>query len=309
MPARSSSSRVALSERGELLDSWAASMRRRGVTDGSIYSFVNITRQWFDFTGNQPWRTSWRDVERFVDSTGRRTARSRYSVVTTLHVFYKWAQREGLTKRDPTVLVERPRIPTGLPRPIDDTGLMLALTLADPPMRAALLLGCTGGLRAVEMSRLQWRDVSSTSLRVCGKAGKERVIPLHADCRVALDGLDRLDEWVLPWFRSKVAHLEARSAGYRVSQAVNRYLAGIGVDASCHMLRHWFATRALAVSGDLKAVQDLLGHASPATTAIYAALDPTRLIPVVAAIEVPGLPGRATHPIQPTLFDDLADAQ
>ena len=148
-------------------------------------------------------------------------------------------------------------------------------------MRAALLLGVTAGT-AMELGWLRWDDLGEDWLRVRGKGDRERVLPLHPTARAALDVLDRPDEWVLPW-RSTPDR-----GGYSVSQAVNRYLHSLGSTATCHQLRHWFGTKALVASGgDLRAVQELLGHASPATTAIYTTLDPGRLHEVVAGIIPP----------------------
>ena len=67
------------------------------------------------------------------------------------------------------------------------------------------------------------------------------------------------------------------SPGRRVSHALNQFFDEIGVDSTAHQLRHWSATRAYQATGDLAGVQDYLGHASPATTRVYAKLDPTRL--------------------------------
>jgi integrase/recombinase XerC len=279
-------------QQGEVIEALTHAMRRRGLLESSIHARVFIVRRWWDFVGD-PWRAQRRDVERFIDSIKPRargasvaSASIRYATVSHLHRFYLWARREGLTKRDPTELVERARLRPGLPHPITDTDLALAVTLApSAPLRAALLLAATSGLRAGEMALLRWDDVDDRSLRVHGKGDRERVVPLHADARDALESLDRRDEWVLPW-RARSSNV---SPGQRVSYALNQFLHGIGSTATAHSLRHWCATEALASSGDLRAVQELLGHASPATTAIYTRLDPSRLAPIVDAIQVPGL--------------------
>jgi site-specific recombinase XerD len=281
-------------QRGEIMNEFEASMRRRGLAESSIAKRAAIVRRWWDYAGD-PFtrRITWRHVDRFVDASSMNSPASRYAAVSHLHRFYVWAQREGHARHDPTVLVERARMPHRLPRPAHDTDLAIALTLATGPIRAAILVASTSGLRCLELARLRWIDVAQSSIRVTGKGNRDRVLPLHPLAVAALDDLDRVDDYVFPW-------REARdiSPGRRVSHTLNKYFRSIGCATTAHQLRHWCATNALAATGDLRAVQDLLGHASPATTAIYAALDPTRLREVVDAIRVPGIAtptGAVTH--------------
>lgn len=287
---------------GDVSDRWVASMRRRGLARSTIYHRMCLLNAWWHYTGFKPFAvTSWRTVERFVDERGRCSS-ARYGEISTLHMFYRWAMREGLTRHDPTALVERPRIRTYLPRPIHDTDLAVALALSDGPIHAAIVLAATGGLRCIELCRLRWTDVTPTSLRLHGKGDKTRVVPLHPDGRDALERLDRPDDWVLPWRE------DTHGTGGRASRAINAFLHGVGVDASAHQLRHWCATKALAASGDLRAVQELLGHASPATTSIYAALDPSRLAPIVEAITLPVGPDAAPSPPSAALTGESSRA-
>jgi integrase len=211
-----------------------------------------------------------------------RSPRSRYAAVSHLHQFYLWAMRSEYCAADPTALVIRPRVTPGLPRPANDTDLRLALAISTGPMRAALMLAAWCGLRCVELARLRWVDVGVDAIRVTGKGNRDRVLPLPAIVRDALDDLDRAGEWVLPWREASDI-----SPGRRVSHAIRAHFAQLGCDTTAHQLRHWCATAAYAATGDLAAVQDYLGHASPATTRIYARLDPTRLRAVADAIALP----------------------
>jgi integrase len=278
----------AVRERGEVLGAWAVSLRRRGLQETTIYRWSTLLRQWWDFVDGQVGRATIRDVERFLDAMTATSPRTRYSTVTALHQFYRWARRQGLSRRDPTEFIERPKLPPLLPRPIPDLDLALAVTLADPVMRAGLLLAAGCGLRAIEIARLRWCDVDLDTVRVVGKGSKDRVVPLHPATQAALLELDREGEYVFPW-RSRPGH-----PGCRVSQVVNSFLHSIGVASTLHQLRHWFATKAYAQSHDIYAVQKLLGHANPNTTAIYARLDVSGLAPIVNAIEIPPLSGPRT---------------
>lgn len=292
---------TAHSARGEILQQFAASMRRRGLTESTIAKRVAIVRRWWDHTGD-PFtrRLNWRHVEQFIDASTMSAPASRYAAVSHLHQFYVWSQRHGHARHDPTALVERARMPHRLPRPAHDTDLAIAITLAPPVIRAAIVLAATAGLRCIELARLRWIDLDDAAVRVTGKGSRDRVLPLHPLAAAELEQLDRLDEYVFPWREASDI-----SPGRRASHAINGYMRAIGCSTTAHQLRHWCATRALAQSGDLRAVQDLLGHASPATTAIYAKLDPAKLRAVVDAIRVPGL----AYPSTDTAAGDELAAQ
>lgn len=264
---------------------YRAALRRRGLAGSTVAKYVAMAERWREHVGD-PFDAalSWRDVEAFVDGGAMRAARSRYAAVSALHQFYLWAMRAGLADHDPTVLVVRPRTVPGTPRPIGDTDLALALTVATGPVRAGIVLAAHLGLRAVELTRLRWADVGVDRVRVHGKADRVRTLPMPAPVRDVLDDLDRVDEWVLPWREAADV-----SPGRRASHAINAFLHGIGVDATAHTLRHWCGTRAYAECGDIGIVQDYLGHASPATTKVYARTDPSRLRAVADAIALPGV--------------------
>jgi integrase/recombinase XerC len=274
----------ALAARHDALEAFAAAMRRRGLRPSTIDKRIFLLRRWWLYTDGRWWTATRRQVEAFIDSSDLTAASSRYATVSHLHRFYVWARREGLTRRDPTELVERPRLTPRLPRPITDTDLAVALSLADGPVLAALMLAAGSGLRACELATLRWDDIDRDALRITGKGGRDRIVPLHAAAREALDRLDRTDEWVLPW-----RAYNERVVGCRVSHIINRYLRSVGSSATLHQLRHWCATKALAGTKDLRAVQELLGHANPATTALYTKCDPEHIRHAVDAVPLPSL--------------------
>jgi integrase/recombinase XerD len=281
---------AALEERGEVVAAFVAAMRRRGLMQSTILTRCYVVRHWWDYLEGQglhPFKgASRRHVEAFVDASDMTAASSIASALSHLHRFYLFARREGLVTRNPVELVERPRIIPRLPRPISDTDLAVALTLADGPVRAAIILAATSGLRCIELAGLRWDDVDmvNASARVTGKGGRDRVVPLHRDAVDALDALPRDDRYVLPWRVSTNS-----SPGVRVSHNVNKFLRSVGVNATAHQLRHWCGTNALAGTKDLRAVQDLLGHANPAHTALYTKVNPDNLRHAVDAIRLPGL--------------------
>lgn len=258
-------------------------MRRRGLTCGTIDKRIGIVYRWIEFVGD-PFGADWRDVDRFVDASNMRAATSRYAAVSHLHAFYLWAQRCELCDHDPTILVERPRIGTALPRPVHDTDLAFALTVATGTTRAALCLAAFCGLRCVELARLRWADVDALTIRVHGKNDRERVLPMPPAVVAALDGLERVGPHVLEGWQSG-----DRAPGRVASYRIRRFFQSIGSAATAHQLRHWCATRAYATSKDLGVVQDYLGHVSPATTRIYARLNVSQLEHVAANMAPPAL--------------------
>lgn len=261
--------------------SFEAAERRRGLARSSVDKRVGIVRRFVEAVGD-PFEATWRDVERFVDSTNMTAPSSRYAAVSHLHAFYVWAQRVELTDTDPTILVVRPRIPPAAPRPAHSTDVALALTVATGPMRAAVALAALCGLRCIELASLRWVDVEVDRVRVTGKGSRVRVIPLPVAVRDALDDLDRAVAYVLDGWQGG-----DRAPGRIASRRIGAFFRSIGSTTTAHELRHYCATTALGACGDLAAVQDWLGHASPVTTRIYARLDPRRLDDVAAAMTVP----------------------
>ena len=211
------------------------------------------------------------DVKAFLDRRRHISAKHRYWWLSTLHCFYAWGIRDGYFWADPTLSITRPRLHRSLPRPIPLDELVSALAEADNVMESWLLLGAYQGLRSQEIAGLSREDVLDTEglLRVVhGKGGKERMIPLHPDVLVALRRLPMPPQGAL--FRRKDG---VRMDADYVSHKITQYLHGCGSQSSAHALRHWFATQLYRGSHDLRLTQEMLGHQSPTTTAIYTAFD------------------------------------
>ena len=212
------------------------------------------------------------------------TGRTRYQWVSTLHGFYAWAMRHGLADSDPTTMMDRPRTHAGLPRPIGDDDLAYAVTVADAQMRAWLACGALAGMRVGEIAGLKRPDVieGRSRLRILGKGRRERVVPLHPALLEALRaaGLPRTGPVFTrpgggPW------------SGAAVSRRMAGFFHDLGIDATAHQLRHWFATQTYAGCGDLLVVQNLLGHSSPTTTAVYTAWSRPAADAAVEALALP----------------------
>lgn len=223
-------------------------------------------------------------------------ARSMARKLSAVKTFYRWlAEREGF---DPTaVLAARaPKYQRKLPRPLpEDAAIQMIETIAlqstEPWVQArdvavlTLLYGC--GLRISEALSLTGRDLPlGGTLRITGKGGKERVVPLIRPAREAVEAYLHLCPYPCeaadPVFRSvKGRPLAARPIQKAMEAARNQL--GLPASATPHALRHSFATHLLNAGGDLRAIQELLGHASLSTTQAYTAVDTARLMEVYAA--------------------------
>ena len=212
-------------------------------------------------------------------------ARRRYWLISMLSCFYDWAEDMGYLSENPARRIARPRLRRQLPRPMTDDDLALALGIADPQMRCFLLLGSLQGLRCQEIAGLDRDDVIENEMLLqitMGKGGNERMLPLHQSVLTALRGLPLPASG--PLFKLPQG---GRCHPYNVSHEINLYLHSLGIEATAHQLRHAFASNVYRVSQDLRLTQELMGHQSPLTTAIYAAFDPTKAAPAINALRVP----------------------
>jgi len=199
--------------------------------------------------------------------------------------FYGWLVWERLRVDDPTARLIRPRQPRKLPRPIKDDELRRAFALADGPMGAWLALAAYAGLRSCEIATVHREDVDDDLDALIvrdGKGGKQRIVPLHPEVSSRLAALPMPDTGPL-FVDSRGEPLKANT----VCAYANRFLhKTVGTPATLHQLRHWFGTRLYRTSTDLRLCQEMLGHASPTTTARYTAWSPERAAGFVNALTV-----------------------
>jgi integrase/recombinase XerD len=247
-------------------------MQRRGLAEGTVYKRQIELRSWLDHVGHA-WATAdRRNVDEWLD-TRPLGARSRYSAISHLSAFYRWAIRDECATIDPTTAIERPKLPRRLPRPVPSSQVQRLLGDAGE-LTTTMLLMLDGGLRCCEVARLRWCDVDleAGTMFVRGKGDRDRVVGLPRRLRMALyiAEAEALNEWV--------AGRDLTPA--RVSQLVGQRARDVGlVGVTAHRLRHTYATRLYeATAGDLGAVQIALGHASITNTQIYAYVDPVRAV-------------------------------
>ncbi|SLN32877.1 Tyrosine recombinase XerD [Aquimixticola soesokkakensis] len=239
------------------------------------------------------------------------SSRSMARALSAVKSFTRWlAEREGF---DPTAILSTraPKFTRKLPRPLSQEAardLISTVELqASAPWIAArdvavvtLLYGC--GLRISEALSLSGAQAElGESLRITGKGGKERLVPVLPAAARAVAAYVRLCPHPLspdaPLFRGvRGGALNPRSIA-KVTEAARLQL-GLPSTVTPHAMRHSFATHLLNAGGDLRAIQELLGHASLSTTQAYTAVDTARLLDVYAAAH-PRAQSRAQPRVQP----------
>lgn len=292
----------------DLLATWLDHLRGlRGASDATISAYGTDLTGFFVFQGAHHGGAlapralqtlgaremrAWMAAER-ARGTGARSLTRRLSAVKS---FYRWwSDRAGFDATS-ILSMRAPKHPRRLPRPLTETGARdLIDTVAAQDTRdwvqardgavLTLLYGC--GLRISEALSL---DAGACplpeTLRIRGKGGKERLVPVLPAARVAVDTYIRLCPHDLragtPLFRGIRGGALGPRAVAKVVESARRQL-GLPASTTPHAMRHSFATHLLDAGGDLRAIQELLGHASLSTTQAYTAVDTQRLLEVYAA--------------------------
>ena len=213
--------------------------------------------------------------------------------LSAIRGFLKYAKKEKRIASSPAELLDSPKRPKSLPKTVS---VDEAFALCDAPIangderhpardRAIVELLYGAGLRVSELCGIDIADVDMKGrwLRVLGKGNKQRLVPFHDACAAAIEA----------WLRARPSHERGADAlflgarGARLNdREVRRFLARYGLEVGArgrvhpHKLRHAYATHLLEGGADLRAIQELLGHASLSTTQRYTHVDVARLTAV-----------------------------
>ena len=225
--------------------------------------------------------------------TSDHVAASNARALSVLRNFFRWLDRQGLVHNPHVAALRTPKLPRAVPKPLSEPDAAAAIDaiehLSEEPWIAArdtalLMLLYGAGLRIDEALSLDRRILPlSDSLTVLGKGRKQRVVPLLAHVR------DAIADYVArcPYQPGADGPLFVGAKGKRlqagvVQKQIRKLRAWLGLPetATPHALRHSFATHLLAAGGDLRAIQELLGHASLSTTQRYTAVDAERILAV-----------------------------
>jgi integrase/recombinase XerD len=282
-----------VTDAGRFLDHLAI---ERGLSDNTVRAYRRDLSKYLAFVERRGVRSA-TDVDEgtvrsFLASVSASThgvderpyrAASVARTLSSVRSFHRFLLREGLVDKDAAIGVARPKLPRSLPRPLSVSEVERLIadpdrqTLAGSRDAAILELLYGAGLRISELTGLDVDDVDleEGSVRVLGKGGKEREVPVGSCAREAIGAyLTR----ARPSFASRLSRsaLFLNQRGGRLTrQSCARMLvvrarsARIERHVSLHTLRHSFATHLLEGGADVRVVQELLGHASVSTTQIY----------------------------------------
>jgi integrase/recombinase XerD len=212
-----------------------------------------------------------------------RSPRSLSRYLASYRQFYRWLLREGRIETDPSALIESPKIGRGLPKALSEQQVVSLLEAPDidTPLglrdRTMLELMYATGLRVSELVKLDVVNlgINQGVVRVMGKGGKERLVPLGEEAlswmqrylRESRPGLMGGGDCPLVFVTARKAGMTRQAFWYAIRK--HAATAGIAQPVSPHMLRHSFATHLLNHGADLRVVQLLLGHSDLSTTQIY----------------------------------------
>jgi integrase len=251
---------------GEEIEQHLQWMRAGAVSDGTARCRRYYLERLAAVHGDcSPWDLTTDDLARFVGQPGW-GAETRKSARASLRRFYGWAHLTRRITDDPAMRLPSVRVPIGAPRPAPPDVVRRALELAhDDRQRAWVLLARLAGLRRGEIATVRVEHLTKwpePELLVIGKGGRGRVVPVHP---MLLDQLERLPSpgpagWLFP----------GQDNGHVSPPWVGKVLGRLlGPGWTGHTLRHAAATSWYAVERDLRATQELLGHARPETTMRY----------------------------------------
>lgn len=291
-----------MAERAAWLESLA---RERRLSEHTLDAYERDTRQFLTFmTGHLAGPTTLSDIEAlrpadfraFLASRRKEGsgARSLGRNLAGLRSLLRYLEKKGLVNAAGAGAVRSPKQPKSLPKPLSDRQAISVASdeaqMHEEPWIAArdaavftLLYGC--GLRISEALDLTPADLraGATTLRITGKGNKTRMVPLLSVVTEAVARYRALCPYHLaddqPLFRGARGGKLQQAIIQRTMQKM-RGAFGLPETATPHALRHSFATHLLAGGGDLRTIQELLGHASLSTTQVYTGVDSSRLLEV-----------------------------
>lgn len=258
---------------GGLFDAYASWLRAGGVSPGTLSLRLNhlnnFARHVEDVVSAETADlVAWLENPRWKPAT-RLAARS------SLRSYYRWAVESGLRTDDPSARTKAVKVPPRTIKEAPQGALLEALERVGERDRLAILLAAYAGLRRAEIATLHADNIGERMLTVTGKGSKTRRVPIHPMLEAPLRAAKERGGYV---FRG------ADGWSPVTPDAMGRRIARALPDKwSAHSLRHYYAGHVYRASHDIRAVQQLLGHSSVATTQIYTMVDDDDLHRAVGA--------------------------
>jgi integrase/recombinase XerD len=258
----------------ELLDRWVMAMRAAGNAERTHRERRRLVEAVARHTGQEPAEFTADALAGYL--AGLPSAGTRSTYWGSLRAWFVWlVEIEELRTDNPMRKLRRPREPRRPPRPVTDDQLRRVLAAANRRRtRTWVLLATYQGLRVHEIAKIRGEDVDriAGTLRVVGKGGVDGLLPLHPVIAEEAEAYPARGWW-FPSYDS-YGRADEPVLANTVSQIIGNTFRRAGVPCSAHQLRHWFGTNTLrAAGGNLRVAQELLRHASMATTALYTQVD------------------------------------
>ncbi len=243
----------------------------RGLSPNTILSYTRDLEKFSLFLDPQPIEKGTKqDIFRFI-----KTLEKNFSVATqqrqivVLRRFYHFLLKEGAIQKNPASHVDPPKKGVQLVRPLTVEEVEILVKTCQSPLEKALILTVyASGLRASEASSLTIYDVKEGCIRIKGKGGKERIVPIAPVALEASDLYLQQREDSNPYlFIARGKHLNREQIIKIIKKIALK--SGLEKNIYTHLLRHSFATHLLQGGADLRTIQELLGHSDIRTTNRY----------------------------------------
>lgn len=199
-------------------------------------------------------------IEQALIHTRGYSAEYRHSILASWKLLYRWATAKRLVMFDPTLLLDPIPVRKRVPRIAPDAAVSAALLNASPRDRALVMLARYACLRLSEIAALRMKDRTSDTLIIRGKGDKERFVDINPPLMLALTALEKEQPFG--------AYFPGATDGHLHPQSVHKIIKRV-TGWHPHSLRHAGATAAYQATRNLRAVQEMLGHSSLATTERY----------------------------------------
>jgi site-specific recombinase XerD len=289
-------------------------MRLQGRAECTLAARRRACVRLAEWLRRDPWDAVYEELEAWQIHLMRASLDQVRNQTALVRPYFWWLHARGIRTDNPAALLALPKARRGLPRPIAEAVLVRVITEAPPRLLPWLLLAGWCGLRAAEIANLRCDDFTLDEreqvwVRVIGKGDVERAVavPGWAWPTIEASLAATAPTWRRPpgvsptgpaWRRERRRSSVAHVTPQHVSQYCNEFLGTIIDDRraridTLHAFRHRVATLTYEETGDIRLVQDLLGHRSLAATQVYTRVAPRRQAAAIAALPHPTLPSPA----------------
>lgn len=271
------------------LASFSAALAGRKTRPRTVATYLKVVTRFAVWLGDESTiaDVTAENIGRYQVTRGDLAAATIAKDLSGIRAYCRWCIRAKLRADDPTLELEWPRRTEPIPRALKARELRLLDTILDTPLpildvkkrhvrarhNRAILLMLYCGLRISEVPALDWRDVDLDEAMLIvrdAKGGKDRSVAIHDRVLRNLSETPENRQHGAVCGKENGKPISYKSMPHIFSE---RYLGGLGLEISAHMLRHTFAVQLLRAGADLRTIQEMLGHASLETTQRYLALD------------------------------------